>query len=341
MNAAIYEVNFRYIGRSWFNCGPTAGQSGALTTDQNFSKTLGAAYNQVFSENQGLMQNLTGNLQGIINAGPSQQGFSPQELAAQNSQAINAAAASNQKVQQEIGVNAAKGTANPGVESGITQAERSSAATTVDTNLSNTAANITNADYTTGRQNYFSAVGAQEAAPGAFENPANQAGSVASGANQVTDTQANANAADSTGNELLGLGEGLAADAGTALGCVTPDTSIVMANGEEVRAGDLKIGDRVHGLTTEDKIVNLVLSLQPAVRITMLGGTEITVSESHTFALLDGGYVLAADSLGASLKVRDWASSVKSVEPVGKVAVIKICLTGSHAYVSNGIWSLE
>jgi hypothetical protein len=218
MNAAIYEVNFRYIGRSWFNCGPTAGQSGALTTDQNFSKTLGAAYNQVFSENQGLMQNLTSNLQGIINAGPSQQGFSPQELAAQNSQAINAAAASNQKVQQEIGVNAAKGTANPGVESGVTQAERSSAATSVDTNLSNTEANITNANYTTGRQNYWSAVGAQESAPGAFENPANQAGSVASGANQVTDTQANATAADSTGNELLGLGEGLAADTATVLG---------------------------------------------------------------------------------------------------------------------------
>jgi hypothetical protein len=218
MNAAIYEVNFRYIGRSWFNCGPTAGQSGALTTDQNFSKTLGAAYNQVFSENQGLMQNLTGNLQGIINAGPSQQGESPTELAAQNSQAINAAAASNQKAQQEIGLNAAKGTANPGVESGITQAERSSAATAVDTNLNNTEANITQKSYDIGRQNYWSAVGEQEKAPAAFEDPANQAGQVATGANQVTDTQANQNAQDSLGNELLGLGEGLAADTATAVG---------------------------------------------------------------------------------------------------------------------------
>lgn len=164
------------------------------------------------------MQNLTGNLQGIINAGPSQQGESPTELAAQNSQAINAAAASNQKAQQEIGLNAAKGTANPGVESGITQAERSSAATAVDTNLNNTEANITQKSYDIGRQNYWSAVEGQEKAPAAFEDPANQAGQVATGANQVTDTQANANAADSTGNELLGLGEGLAADTATVAG---------------------------------------------------------------------------------------------------------------------------
>ena len=93
-------------------------------------------------------------LQGIINAGPSQQGI-PTELAAQNSQAINAAAASNQKAQQEIGLNAAKGTANPGVESGVTQAERSSAATAVDTNLNNTEANITQKNYDIGRQNYW------------------------------------------------------------------------------------------------------------------------------------------------------------------------------------------
>jgi hypothetical protein len=214
----IYTVNFRAIAGTWRNCGPTAGQGAALTADQNFSKTLGAAYNETFSTNTALMNNLTGGLQGIINAGPSQQGFSPQELAAQNSQAINSAAAGNQKVQQEIGLNAAKGTANPGVESGVTQAERSSAATAVDTNLSNTEANITNANYTAGRQNYFEAVKSQEAAPAAFEDPTNQAASVATGANQVSDTQANANAADSTGNELLGLGEGLASDVATVYG---------------------------------------------------------------------------------------------------------------------------
>lgn len=211
-------LSLRYIGDVWKNCGPTAGQKSALETDQAFSKTLGSSYNEVFSENQDLMKGLTTGLSGIIQAGPSQQGFTPQQLAAENSQAINAGAASNQKIQQEIGLNGAKGSANPGVESGVEQAERSAAATSVDQNLNNTEANITQKNYDTGRQNYWSAVGAQEAAPGAFENPATSVANAATGSNSVSDTQANNNAQDSTGNELLGLGEGLAGDVATAYG---------------------------------------------------------------------------------------------------------------------------
>jgi hypothetical protein len=214
----IYTVNFRAIGGVWRNCGPTSGQSAALAADQAFSKTASNAYSEVFSENQGLMNQLTTGLSGIIQAGQNQQGESPAELAAQNSQAINAAAAGNQKVQQEIGLNAAKGTANPGVESGVTQAERASAATNVDTNLSNTEANITQKNYDIGRQNYWSAVGEQEKAPGAFEDPASQILSVENQGNQTEGSQANQNAQDSLGNEALGAIEGAGADVATVLG---------------------------------------------------------------------------------------------------------------------------
>lgn len=214
------EINyFRFVGDIWKNCGDTAGQKSALQSDQAFSALMKSNYGTEFGENQALMKNLTTNLGGIINAGQGQQGETPTELAAQNSQAINAAAASNQKIQQEIGVNGAKsGSANPGVESGVEQAERANAATAVDTNLNNTEANITQHSYDVGRQNYWNAVGEQEKAPGAFENPTSEAAGQVTGANQVTDTQANANAASSTGTELLGLGEGLAADAATAYG---------------------------------------------------------------------------------------------------------------------------
>lgn len=211
-----------FKGPSWKNCGNTAGQKSALQNDQAFSALMKGSYSQEFGENQALMNSLTTNLGGIINAGPGQQGETPTELAAQNSQAINAAAASNQKIQQEIGVQGAKsGTANPGVESGVEQAERANAATAVDTNLNNTEANITQHSYDIGRQNYWNAVGEQEKAPGAFEDPSNQAANAVTGANQNTDTQANANAASSTGTEMLGLGEGLAADAASAFskGC--------------------------------------------------------------------------------------------------------------------------
>ena len=219
MTSAADMTYFRFVGDTWRNCGDTAGQTSALASDQQFSSLMKGNYSQEFSENQTLMNNLTTNLSGIINAGPGQQGETPTELAAQDSQAINAAAASNQKIQQEIGVNGAKsGSANPGVESGVEQAERANAATGVDTNLNNAEANITQHSYDVGRQNYWSAVEGQEQAPGAFEDPSNQAANAVTGANQTTDTQANANAASSTGTELLGLSEGLGSDAATVFG---------------------------------------------------------------------------------------------------------------------------
>jgi hypothetical protein len=219
MSAGIYTINLRYVGDSFKNCGPSAGQTSALQTDQSFQKTLNTNYGEVFSENQDLMNNLTSNLGQIIGAGPSQQGFSAAELAAKNSQNINDAAASNQKIQTAIGENGAKsGVASPGVESGIEQAERATAATQVDTNMNNNAATITQQNYDTGRQNYWSAVKGQEEAPAAFEDPETQAANSVTGSNSATATQANQNAADSTGNELLGLGEGLLSDASTVAG---------------------------------------------------------------------------------------------------------------------------
>jgi len=206
----------RYIGPSWKNCGDTAGQTSALASDQAFQAQMKNTYSSEFGNNMTLMNNLTSNLGSIISGGPSQQGMSATELASENSQAINQAAAANKNVQQAIGENAAKGTATPGIESGITQAERAQASTNIENQLGNTEAGITQKNYDIGRQNYWSAVSGQENAPGAFENPLSQTANAVTGANEAVDQQANANAASSTGTELLGLGEGLLSDAATA-----------------------------------------------------------------------------------------------------------------------------
>jgi hypothetical protein len=213
----VARLNLLYIGSVWKNCGPTGGQTDALKSDQAFQKMLSSDYQSTFQQNQALFNNLTSNLGSIISAGPGQQGFTAPELATMNSQAINASAAGNQKLQTAIGENGVRGEAgDPGVESGVEQAERAAAATQEDTTLNNTEANITQANYNTGRQNYWSAVQGQEAAPSAFENPTTQLAGQVNNANAGTGSQANQNAQDSTGNELLGLGEGLAADAATA-----------------------------------------------------------------------------------------------------------------------------
>jgi hypothetical protein len=215
--------SFVQVGNTWKNCGNTPGQTGALAADQAFQKTLNSNYAQVFGENQDMLSNLNTSLEPIISAGPSQQGFSPEELAAQNSQAINNAAASNKNVQQAIGENAAamgpggtgSASAVPGVESGVTQAAKASAAASVENNLSNTEANITNANYATGRQNFWNAVTRDEAAPSAFESPATSLANAETSANQVEGDQANANQKSDLGSSLLGLGEGLSQDAAT------------------------------------------------------------------------------------------------------------------------------
>jgi len=215
----VYDLDLRWIGGSWFNCGPTSGQSQSLAADQAFQSTLNNSYATEFGENQALMKNLTTNLGQIVAAGPGQQGYTPTELAAQNSQAINAAAAGNQKLQTAIGENAAAhGGGAPGVESGVEQAEKAAAATTEDTQLANTEANITNANYATGRQNYWSAVQGQMQAPGAFEDPLSATAKNIVGANADTGEEANSVASSSLGNELLGLGEGLAGDVSTVAG---------------------------------------------------------------------------------------------------------------------------
>jgi len=82
--------------------------------------------------------------------------------------------------------------------------------------------------------------------------------------------------------------------------------------------------------------------MQPSVKIVLEDGTTITVSESHTFMTAIGGYTFAQDALNKTLTGADGnVFSVVRTERVGIQPVIRIFLDGDHAYVSNGVWSLE
>lgn len=217
MNALITSKDFIFKGSVWKNCGASAGQETALAQDQSFSKMMGADYSQNFAQNQQLFNNLNTNLGKITSAGVGQQGYTAPELTSMNSQAINAAAASNQKTQAAIGEqNAGKSNATPGIESGVESAERASAATQADTALNNQEAGITQQNYATGRQNYWQAMGEQAKLPGEIQAPEAEFANAATGSNQTTDTQANAN--EAANNAWQGLVTGLAGDAATAFG---------------------------------------------------------------------------------------------------------------------------
>lgn len=192
-------------------CGTTGAQKSILTADQNLGQELRNAYATDFGESQQLFQELHSSLDSIVAAGPSQEGMSPTELAAENSQAINSAAAANKQVEQAIGENAAKSGAAPGVETGIEQAEKAGAATQVESNLANKEADITQQDYAIGRQNFDKAVGEEEGLAGATFNPATSAGGAAVGAEEAAGTQANAN--QQASDSWMGLVGGLAGSA--------------------------------------------------------------------------------------------------------------------------------
>lgn len=334
-------VRFNYIGVAFLNCDPSNAQKSALSADSAFRKTLTSSYGTEFGDASSLFNQLNTSLEQVTSKGPEQEGMSAQEKAAENSQALNSAAASNKNVQALIGQKAGMTGATPGVESGVTTAVRANAAASIENNLSNKQADITEKNYAIGRENYDKAVRAQEALPSAAFGAANQSAGEVTGSEKVENDQADANA--SASSSWMGLVGGLAdagvQAAGTAA-CVTPDTRIMTSFGF-VPAHDLKVGDVLEGIQGPEEIIRLEESHQPCVQITLTDGSKIEVSNSHTFVLAEGGYTEAWDAKGKKLLTYSGHDTVEKLELLPVQLVIKICLAGAHTYVSNGIWSLE
>ena len=202
-----------YTGKIFLNCA-NGGQKSALAADSAFGSTLRSSYGTDFSEAQGIFNSLNSNLESVIAKGPGQQGETADELAAQNSQAINTAAGANKQIQQAIGEKASMSGAVPGVESGVTQAVRAGAESQVENNLANTEANITQKNYDIGREQYNTATKEQMALPEATMAPVTQAGEAVTQANDTTGKQANEIANSS--NSWMGLVGGLASSAAKA-----------------------------------------------------------------------------------------------------------------------------
>jgi len=200
-------ISLNYKGKVFLNCS-SGDQKSALAADSAFGSMLRSSYQTDFSEAQGIFTNLNGNLESIISGGPSQQGMSPAELAARNSQALSNAAASNKNIQAAIGEARDTGGATPGVESGVTQAVRGDYMAKVENNLSNQEADITNKNYELGRENYKMAVQADMALPAATMNPVTAAAGVANEANKITGDQASEIQKSKT--SWMGLAGGLA-----------------------------------------------------------------------------------------------------------------------------------
>lgn len=188
----------------------TGDQRSALSNDQAYGAELRQNYGTDFSEAQGIFNTLNGNLESVIAKGPNGN-INTQETTAENSQAVENAAASNKNINASIREKGALSGAAPGVESGATQGAIANSEAKVENNLSNEEAGITENAAKESRQVYDTAVTNEEKLPAATMDPVSESSAQINEADKQTADEANYNAKIPTvTSTLLGLGGSIA-----------------------------------------------------------------------------------------------------------------------------------
>jgi hypothetical protein len=152
--------------------GPSKQQVSLAAREDTLAATMAANYNQQFGAQSEILKSLTGQLTPIANLGPNQQGFSPEELAAMNTQAINVSGAATRNAQQATaGVLAGRGGGGTsGIVSGIDAQIRGSIASAGAQQLAGAQNEITQRNYQAGRENFWAATHGEHALAGLY-NP--------------------------------------------------------------------------------------------------------------------------------------------------------------------------
>lgn len=196
-------------------CGASDEQKQVNQEQIQFMQQLSNQYSTEYAGNKAIMDNLTSSLTPIINAGINQQGYSPAELTALNSQATQQAGQAYQQEAQALNENiGAQGGGNVFMPSAARTAITAGLGASAENNLSNQKLDITKSNFATGRQNYTNAVGMLAGVPGAIEGAnTNNAGAFINSGNAAANEANSINAAD---NSWMGLVGGLAGGLGTA-----------------------------------------------------------------------------------------------------------------------------
>jgi hypothetical protein len=165
-------------------CGPSheeellSGQAGSLSSE------LSANYAKNFAAQSEILQNLTNVLSPIAEAGPDQQGFGANELAALSTTVGEGVGQNYAKASQALNTTlGARGGGNEFLPTGAAAALKGNLAASAANELSGEQLGITKANYDTGRSNWQSATAGLNALASEY-NPNATAGA-ATGANQT------------------------------------------------------------------------------------------------------------------------------------------------------------
>jgi hypothetical protein len=152
-------------------CSASSQQKSAADKLNTLTGSIMGQVSQVFGSDQSVFNNLMSANQGIVQGGPGQQGFTQAEVNAMNSQVINNNAAQFKnvagvaKTAQSVG-----GGGNTALASGANTAQNEGIAEAAAANTAAGLNQVTQADYATGRQNFWEAQKGEQAAGQSFNN---------------------------------------------------------------------------------------------------------------------------------------------------------------------------
>lgn len=164
-------------------CGPSGQQETLAAGGASLSSLLSANYQQNFGAQSKVLSDLNNAYSPIVAAGPDQQGFGAQELAALHTQAGEGVGNNYAKASQALNNTlAARGGGNEVLPTGSEAQLKATLASSAANQLSNEELGITRANYATGRQNFEKATAGLHSLASQY-NPEGYAGA-ATNANQ-------------------------------------------------------------------------------------------------------------------------------------------------------------
>lgn len=173
---------------------------------------------------------------------------------------------------------------------------------------------------------------------------ANLAGQQAGAGNTALETQQKAAETPSLSEELMGgvlsAGNAFAGGFGGAM-CPAQGSLYLMADGSEKPVEILKVGEWIAGIDGEAQEIEEIQSAwSPVLRIATEDGFNARNSRVHAFALPLGGFTVAINSLGKTVRTAKGTGKVVSVEWDEPDFVFNVITGGSHTYRADGIWAL-
>jgi hypothetical protein len=205
---------FEYNGKVELMCGSTGQQSDIAVSQQSFMNQAQSQAGAVFGDASQVFKSLVSTFAPTVAAGPSQQGFSQQQLANLNSEAITQTGQAYKNAKEAVGESqSAVGGGNTALPSGTQTGTDLSLAESGANQTASELGQITQANYQQGNENYNEAVAGLSNAPNVFNSSTNSTNAATGSSTAAANT---ANQIASQNNSWVSAVTGLAGSLGGA-----------------------------------------------------------------------------------------------------------------------------